>query len=117
VLVYYVGESMVQIINIIYNGIKEPTCGYQNYNYNKILIVVVYIKVRESLCTRAIISINTILKHVDIREILPRYEGYLHVLSRIQVYFDLCVNFEHFQPPILTYTRLQEIYKDDGWQT
>ena len=67
-----------------------------------------YIKVRESFCTRVIIWIDTILKHIDIREILPRYEGYSHGISRIQVYVDLCVNFEHFQPPISTNTRSQK---------
>ena len=37
VLVWYIGECTVSIININ-NGIKDPTCGYQNCNTSQILI-------------------------------------------------------------------------------
>ena len=42
---------MVSIININ-NGIKEPTCGYQNCNTSEILIFGGYAKVRECLYTK-----------------------------------------------------------------
>ena len=69
---------MVSIININ-NGIKEPTHGYQNCNTSQILIFGGYVKVRESLYTRVIIWVNTILNHIDTREFLPRYEGSCNV--------------------------------------
>ena len=47
------------------HGIKEPTYGYQNHNTNQILIFGGYVKVRESLYTRIIIWVNTILNHID----------------------------------------------------
>ena len=37
VLVWYIGECMVIIININ-NGIKEPTCGYKNCTTNPLLM-------------------------------------------------------------------------------
>ena len=60
------GECMISINNIN-NGVKEPTCLYQNCHTNQILIVSGYVKVRESLYTRVIIGVNTILNHIDTR--------------------------------------------------
>ena len=100
-LVYYIGESMVPIINIDYYGIKELTRGYQNCDYNQILICSVYVKVREWLCTQVIIWIDTILKHIDTREIVPGCERLLHGISRTSIYFDLCMNSAQSQLPIL----------------
>ena len=57
---------MVSIININ-NGIEESTCGYQSTN--QIVIFGGHVKVRECLCIRVIVWVNTILKHVDIRAI------------------------------------------------
>ena len=70
----YIGESMVLIINMN-NGIKEPIRGYQNCNLNQILMFGEYVKMRESLYTRDIVWVNTILNHIDIRMILPSYES------------------------------------------
>lgn len=39
----------INSINYINNVIKEPTCGYQNYDTSQILIFGGYVKVRESL--------------------------------------------------------------------
>ena len=66
----YVGECMVSMINI--NNGKERPCGYQNCDPNRILIFSGYVKVRESLCTRVIIWVKTILNHIETRAILPR---------------------------------------------
>ena len=60
----YIGECMVSIFNIN-NGIKEPTRGYQNCNISHILIFCGYVMVRESLCTRVIIWVNTMLNHIE----------------------------------------------------
>ena len=62
---------MVSSININ-NGIKEPTRGYQNCN---ISLIDGYVKVRESLYTRVIIWVITILNHIDTRKIVHTYEG------------------------------------------
>ena len=70
----YIGESMVLIINMN-NSIKEPIRGYQNCNLNQILMFGEYVKMRESLYTRDIVWVNTILNHIDIRMILPSYES------------------------------------------
>ena len=64
VLVYCTGECMGSMININ-NGIQKPTYGYQNCNTNQKLICGGYVNVRESLCTRVIIWVNTILDHID----------------------------------------------------
>ena len=69
--VWYIGEFMVSSININ-NGIKEPTRGYQNCN---ISLIDGYVKVRESLYTRVINWVITILNHIDTRKIVPTYEG------------------------------------------
>ena len=45
VLVPYVGEFMVSIINIKID-VKEPPHEYENFNINQILIFVGYVKVR-----------------------------------------------------------------------
>ena len=60
---------MVSIINI-FNGIKEPTRGHQDCNPSQILIFGVYVNVRESLYTRVIIRVITILNHVDTMRLL-----------------------------------------------
>ena len=44
-------SSMHGLNNNINNGIKEPTCGYQNCITNQIMICGGYVKVRESLYT------------------------------------------------------------------
>ena len=51
----------------INNGIKQPTCRYQNCNTSQILIFGGYVKVRESSYTRVIIWVNTIPDHIDTR--------------------------------------------------
>ena len=68
------GECMVSVINSN-NRIKEPTHGYQNCHTSQLLIFVGYVKARESLYTRVIIWVDTILYHINTRAILPRYEG------------------------------------------
>ena len=59
----------------ISNGIEELVHGYQNSNTNQILIFGGYVKVRVSLYTQVIHWVNTILKHIDTRVILLRYES------------------------------------------
>ena len=54
------------------HGIKEPIHGHQNCYTNQILIFGGYVKVKESLYTRVIIWVNTILNHIDTSTILPR---------------------------------------------
>lgn len=73
-LVWYIGECKVSIINMN-NGIKGPTCGYHNCNSTQKSIHGRYVKVKESFHTLVIICFDTILDHVHIREISPRYEG------------------------------------------
>jgi len=63
------------MVSVINNCIKEPTRGYQNCNTSQLLIFGGYVKARESLYTRVIIWVDTILYHMDTRAILPRYEG------------------------------------------
>ena len=73
----YIDECTVSIININ-NGIKEPTCWYQNCNTNQISIFGGYIKVRESLYPSYYLDQyheNTIQNHIDTVAILPGYEG------------------------------------------
>ena len=70
----YIGECMVPIINIK-KWYERTYHGYQNCNTSQILIFSGYIKVRESLYTRVFNWVNTILNHIDISTILPRYEG------------------------------------------
>jgi hypothetical protein len=78
-LVWYIGECIVSINTIIIiNGIKEPTCRYQNSNTSQIFIVGGYVKVRESLYTRVIIWVSNILNHIDSRVIFSRCECFLH---------------------------------------
>ena len=60
---------MVSIISI-YNNIKESTRGYQNCNPSQTLIFGGYVKVRESLYTRVIIWVTTILNHIDTMRLL-----------------------------------------------
>ena len=69
---------MVSVFNIN-NGSKIPILL-------KIQIFGRYIKVRESLYTTnlCIIWVNIILNHIDIRAILPRYQGYCMVLPSSQ---------------------------------
>ena len=50
VIVRYIGESMVSIINVN-AGIKECIHGHQNYNTRQILIFGAYHMVRQSLYT------------------------------------------------------------------
>lgn len=53
------------------NDINEPTHGYhQNCNTSEMVIFGGYVKVRESLYTRVIVWVNTILKRIDIGTIL-----------------------------------------------
>ena len=73
VLVWYIGECMVSIIDSI-NIIKKLACGYKNCNITQILILGDYVKAREYLNTQVIIWVNTILFHIDTRMILLRYE-------------------------------------------
>ena len=55
--------------------IKEPTRGYQSCDTSQMLILGGYVKVRDSLYTRVIICVNTIVNHIDTRVVLPRYES------------------------------------------
>ena len=75
VMIEYTSECLVAIISTN-NGTKEPTRRYQNCNTNRIMIFSGYVKVRESLSTRVIIWVNTILNHIDTRAVLPRYAGF-----------------------------------------
>ena len=63
------------INNHIKDGTKVLTHGYQKFNTSKLLIFDEYVKMRESLYTRVIIWVNTILNHMNNKEFLPRYEG------------------------------------------
>ena len=58
-------------ITDINNVIKEPTEEYQNWNTTKMLVYGGYVKVRESLYTRVIFWVNTILNHINTRAVLP----------------------------------------------
>ena len=71
----YIVECMVSMININ-NGIKEHIRGYRNCNPNQILIYGGYVKMREPLYTRDLVWVYTILNHIDIRMILPRYKSF-----------------------------------------
>ena len=77
VLVWYIGEHMVSIINTN-NGIKEFTFGYQIIIHVKyILIFGEHVKVRESLyIIRVIIWINTTPNHFHTRSVWSRHEGF-----------------------------------------
>ena len=44
-------------------------------NTTQIVIFGGYIKVRGSLYTQVLIWVNNILKHIETRVIIPRYEG------------------------------------------
>lgn len=59
----------------IYNGVKEPTCEYQSFISNQMLILGGYVWVWQSLYVRLIIWVNTKLNRIDTRVILPRYES------------------------------------------
>ena len=60
----------------IHNDIKGPTRGYHNWNTSQRFVFGEQIEVRESLYTRLMIRVNTILDHLDtLRAIVPRYEG------------------------------------------
>ena len=74
----YTSNAFISKINVN-NGTKESTHGYQNCNTTEILIFGGYVKVRESLCTRVSIWVNTILSHIDTRAILLRYKDFLMV--------------------------------------
>ena len=57
-LVWYISECMVSITNIN-NGTKVPTHGYQNCNTYQIFILLVgFLKARESLHTQVIIWVT-----------------------------------------------------------
>ena len=49
------------------------THGYQNCKTSQTLIFGGYFKERESLYTRVVIWVNTIIIHIDTRAILPKY--------------------------------------------
>ena len=83
----------------INNGIKTPTHGYQSCNTSYLLISGGYVKVRESLSTRVIIWVNTILNHFDTRTILPRYVGscmvYIPEWYQKQKYHQLPIPYQY----------------------
>jgi hypothetical protein len=54
---------------------KNLLMGIENCSSGHTLIFGGYVKVRESLYTRGVIWVNTILNPIDTRAILPRYEG------------------------------------------
>lgn len=71
VLVWYIGECMLSIINID-NDINELTYGHQNCHTIHIVITTMhvgYAKVGESLYPWVVIWVNTILNHVHTRVI------------------------------------------------
>ena len=70
----YIGECSGTDISIN-SGIEEPNHEYQNGDTSQILIFGEYVTVRESLYTRVVFWLNTILNHIDTRTILPKYEG------------------------------------------
>ena len=74
-----VGPIYMVSIMSIKNGIKESTCGYQNCNTSQLLIFGGYVKVRESLYTRAIGWVNTIMNHIDTR-VVSYVRKFLHIL-------------------------------------
>ena len=57
---------------------QNRTHVYHNCNSSQIFTFGGYVKVRESLYTQVITWVNTILNHIDIREILAKYESSLH---------------------------------------
>ena len=63
-LVWYIGECMVIIININ-DGIKEYACGCQNSNMNQILIFDGYDKGERIFIFWVILWVKTILDHID----------------------------------------------------
>ena len=75
-LVWYIGECMVAIININ-SGIKTHAMGIEivipiKYWY----LVGGHVKVRENLCiSKLLLFGNTILNHMHIRAVLLRYGG------------------------------------------
>ena len=73
-LVQYIGEYTVSIINVNHD-IQVPTCGYQSCNTSQITVLNGDAKMRDSLYARVIVWVNTILKDIDTRAILPRYES------------------------------------------
>ena len=73
-LVWYIAECMVSIININ-NGIKKSLRVYRKCNINQMLTFGGYVKARKSLYNRVIAWVNTILNHSEARAILPRCEG------------------------------------------
>ena len=66
-LVWYIGECTVIIININ-NGINEPTCGW---------LFGGYIKMRESLFLAKFFYSNNILNHIDTSVILRRMKVFV----------------------------------------
>jgi hypothetical protein len=78
-------NAWVSIININ-SGIKEPTYGYlQNCNTNQLMVFGGYVKARESLFTRVMNWVTTILNHIDTWMVLPRCEG-VCMVHRPKVY-------------------------------
>ena len=72
-LVWYVGECMVSIINIKIGRSKNLPLSIPNYSANQLLTFSRYsVKVRDSLYTTVIIWVNITLNHIDTRTILPR---------------------------------------------
>ena len=65
---WYIGDEGISLIHIN-NGIKEST-----HNTIQLMKLGGYVKMRESLYTRVINWVNTILNHVDTMAISPRYE-------------------------------------------
>jgi hypothetical protein len=61
---------MVPIININ-NGIKEPTCGYQNCNTSQIFIFGEYVKVIKIIVYLNYYLVNTISNHSNTGAMLP----------------------------------------------
>ena len=67
----YISESIISVLNIK-NSIKTFTRMYQNWTTSQNLVGV---SRWESLYTRVIIWVNTILSHINTMPILLRYEG------------------------------------------
>ena len=89
---------MVSLVNIN-NDIKEPTGGYST---SKILTFDGYVKVKESLDTRVINWVKTILNHIATNTILLNYEGpcmiyiYTHPQMVLKKHYQILVPY-HYQ--------------------
>lgn len=81
VLGWYIGECMESLIDINIVSKNQPM-GIKIVVLVKYRYLVGMSKVRESLYIGFIIWVNIILTHIDTTAILPRYEGFLQMVSK-----------------------------------